>query len=213
MRTLTSLVLLLALVNPFTLGWLAGLYVVDDGLEPADAVVALRGSPEEQQIRTEEAAKLVRRRYAPILLLSVNAIPYFGHPERQFIEEYLNQQGFPAQQLRFCENTGNSTAEEALAVRDCLERMGAKEIILVTSEYHTRRSRFIYQRVLSGSGIVFRVHPAYSNQFWDKHWWRKRIWAKTFFEETVRMIWAVIEQGSWSEPQPQSRKAAISEIH
>ena len=212
---LISLFLLLLLLgNPFTQAWIAGQYVVDDGLEPADAVVALRGGPDEQQLRTEEARRLVGKRYAPVLLASVDGRPFWGRPQRQFIEEYLKREGFAAQQIRFCENTTDSTAEEARALRACLRQMGARQVILVTSEYHTRRARFIFRQAFSGSGIVLRIHPVYNGEYWDKHWWRKRRWAKTFLDETLKLVWSAIELGiSRSEErneQPELRSQILS---
>lgn len=213
MKLFSLFLLLLLLGNPFTQAWIAGQYVVDDGLEPADAVVALRGDGDENRGRVEEARRLVGKRYAPILLVSVDAKPFWGHSQRQLIEEHLKQEGFPGQRLRFCENTADSTAEEAGALRACLQRMGAKQVIIVTSDYHTRRARFLFRRAFSSSGIVLRIHPVYNDQYWDTHWWRKRRWAKTFFDETAKLIWNTIEQ--WTSPTepvsaPETRRARSS---
>jgi uncharacterized SAM-binding protein YcdF (DUF218 family) len=194
---------LLLLINPFTQVWIASQYVVDDVLEPSDAVVALRGGEEEQRLRVEEARNLVNKRYAPVLMASVSAKPFWGHSQRQFIEDYLKRENFPAQRIRACENTADSTAEEALALRACLQNIGARQVIIVTSEYHTRRARFIFRNAFSGSGIVPIIHPVYNSDYWDKHWWRRRRWAKTFLDETMKLVWSFIEQ--WipqKEPEP-----------
>ena len=79
-------------------------------------------------------------------------------------------------------------------MRACLEQLGVRNIIIVTSEFHTRRARFIFRRVLAGSGIVSRIHPAYDETYWDVHWWRRRRWAKTFLEESLKLLWTGIEQ-------------------
>jgi uncharacterized SAM-binding protein YcdF (DUF218 family) len=188
------LFLVVAAGNPFTQAWIAGHYVVDDNLEPADAVVALRGEPSEHSNRIEEARRLVMKRYAPIMVVSVDAKPFWGHSQRQLLEEYLLKEEFPPEQLRFCENTADSTAQEALALLACFQQMGVKEVIIVTSDYHTLRSRSIFRRTFSRSGIIPRIHPSYNDEYWDKHWWRKRRWAKTFFEETIKLIWSFVER-------------------
>jgi uncharacterized SAM-binding protein YcdF (DUF218 family) len=72
--------------------------------------------------------------------------------------------------------------------------MGARKVIVVTSEYHTRRTRLIFRRILSGTGITALVHPVYNNFDWDAHWWRKRRWAKTFVDESLKLAWAGMEQ-------------------
>ena len=204
--------LLVALANPFTLSWIASQYVVSDALEPADAVIPLRGSPEEERNRLEEAVELVRKRFAPTLLVSVNSQPFYGQPVSKLVESYLQEKRFPSRQLRFCENNAGSTAEEAQALLACLQQLGAKHAIIVTSEYHTRRTRFLFRRIFSRSGISVRIHPAYNAQYWDTHWWRRRRWAKTFVTETLSLLWSGVEQWgfSWLQPHPSAEGATAT---
>jgi uncharacterized SAM-binding protein YcdF (DUF218 family) len=210
-RMIVSLLLLVVLLNPFTLAWLASRYVVDDGLERADVVVALRGGQEESLLRAEEAARLLGKGYAPLLMLDVYDIPVFGHPEGQLAADYFKRKGISARQMRFCESHADSTAEEAAALRLCLERIGAKKVLVVTSEFHTRRARSILRHAFSGSSIAVGVHPLYVPEYWDSHWWRKRRWAKTFFDETVRTIWTAIEQGTYWIKHSLSQNAPVPE--
>ena len=197
MKKLIGLGLFLVLtVNPLTLAWFAGRYVVADDLEPSDAVLYLRGNPDEERVRMEEAARLVQKRYAPLLLVSVDSKPFYGQPMRKLVETFLRQRGFPPEKLRFCENNADFTAEEAQALLSCLKQLRAKQAIVVTSEYHTRRSRFLFRRVFSGSEIAVLVHPVYNSAYWDPHWWRRRRWAKTFLIESLAQAWSRIEQFS-----------------
>ena len=205
MKKLTSLVVILLLAvaigNPYTMAWIAGRLVVSDELEPADAVLSLRGSHEEEQLRIGEAARLVQGGNAPLLLVSVESKPYFGQPVRRLIETGLRAKGFPMQKLRFCENNADYTVEEALGLRSCLRKLRARKVTVVTSEYHTRRTRSIFRRVLSNSGIAARVHPVYNPNYWDPHWWRRRRWTKTFVIESLALVWNSLEQ-FWPVPEP-----------
>lgn len=182
------------------MAWIAGRLVVSDGLEPADAVVSLRGSPAQERTRMDEAAHVVAKRYAPVLLVSVDSEPYYNQPVSGLVEDYLKKKGFPKEKLRFCENHADNTAEEAQALLSCLRKLGAKDVIVVTSEFHTRRTRSIFRRAFSESGISVRVHPAYDSEYWDPHWWRRRRWAKTFFIEAIALAWNQIE-GLRSSPE------------
>ena len=197
MKKLFALVSLLlfavAIGNPFSMAWMAGHLVVADGLEPADAVITLRGSADDERTRMDEAARVVEKRYAPVLLVSVDSEPYYNQPVRGLVEAYLRKKGFPKEKTRFCENHADSTAEEAQFLLACLRELGAKDAIVVTSEFHTRRTRSIFRRVFSGSGIAVRVHPSYDPKYWDPHWWRQRRWAKTFLLETASLAWSQIE--------------------
>jgi uncharacterized SAM-binding protein YcdF (DUF218 family) len=195
-RLAVIFVLLVLLLNPFTQAWIAGRLVVDDAPGKADIVVPLRGSPAEVGPRVDEAARLVGKRYAPLLLVDVAAAPLYGVPEVQLFENYVKRKGIVPGQLRRCENDADSTAEEAVAIRDCLLRLGVKEAIFVTSEYHSRRARSILQNAFFGLGIVVLVHPVYNPGYWDPHWWRNRRWAKTFFLEAVKTVWTPLEQSA-----------------
>ena len=207
MKLLVIFFLAVLLFNPFTMAWIASRYVTDDGLKPADAVVALRGDPPEANVRTDQAARLLAEHYAPVMLLDVSSRTFFGTREAEIVEAYLKRKGIPAQQLQLCENNADSTGEEARALRGCLKRIGARQVIVVTSEYHTRRARSTLRRQFSGSGIVIRMHPVAVPEFWDTHWWRKRRWAKTFFMETVKTIWAQFEQAAclFRQHQPDAK--------
>ncbi len=187
------LLVAVAIGNPYSMAWIAGRLVVSDGLEPSDAVVSLRGAPSVERTRLEEAARLVERRYARVLLASVDSDLYFNQPIRELVVDYLQEKKFPPNQLRFCENNADNTAEEARHLLSCLSQLGAKDVIVVTSEFHTRRTRSIFRRIFSGSGITVRVHPVYDSGYWDPHWWRSRRWAKTFVIETMALAWSVVE--------------------
>jgi len=190
------LFLVVAIGNPYTMAWIAGRLVVADVLERADAVIPLRSAGEEERLRLDEAARVVEESYAPVLLVSVSSAPYYGEPIRNLLGAYLRKKGLPPEKLQFCENRADNTAEEAQALFACAQRLGANQVIVVTSEYHTRRSRAIFRRVFSGGDIAVRVHPVYNPDYWDPHWWRRRRWAKTFLIETLATAWSVIE-GFW----------------
>ena len=209
MKIFLVVALLVALANPFTLSWIASQYVVSDSLEPTDAVIPLRGAPEEERLRLEAAVELVRKRFATMLLVSVSNRPFYGQRVNRLIEAYLRGKRFPAQQLRFCENNADYTAEEAQLLLVCLQQLGAKKAIIVTSEYHTRRTRFLFRRIFSKSGISVFVHPVYIPQYWDTHWWRHRRWTKTFVIETLSLLWSGVEQWGlfWRQPQPSPKEA------
>lgn len=203
--------LLVAVANPSTLSWVAGLYVVEDPLEAADAVVPLRGSGEEERVRLQGAVSLVRKGYAPVLLDSVDSRLFYGHEVRRLIQRYLDQQQFPEERLRFCPNRADSTREEAQALLSCLRRMNAKRVIVVTSDYHSRRARFILRNIFEGSGITVGVRPVYNQNYFDTHWWRRRRWIKTFVVESLSWLLAAAE--SWplwerapSPPSPPAQR-------
>jgi uncharacterized SAM-binding protein YcdF (DUF218 family) len=92
-----------------------------------------------------------------------------------------------ARSVTVCAMPALSTLEEAERARRCLDAVGARSVLLVTSEYHTRRARSIFVHSLPGYqiGIAGAVEP---DQF-GVRWWRHRQWAKVTLGEWTRLVW------------------------
>ncbi len=178
---LLPIVLLVAVGNP----WLAGYYTVSDRLQQADVIVPLRGPDGQERKRLDEAARLVREGQAPILLVSLSGAPYYGRSKRELVEAYLMDSGFPKDKLKFCENTADSTWEEAAALRVCLSAMTADRVFIVTSDYHTRRARLLFRETMKEDSVVVWAHPVDDEEIWGTSWWQRRRWAKTFALESL----------------------------
>jgi uncharacterized SAM-binding protein YcdF (DUF218 family) len=189
LRFIAGLILLILIFNPWTLAWLAGQYVVDDGLQPSDTVVALRGDVQEENRRIDEALRVFQQLNARTMLMDVTAARIFEVPEGQLLETYLKSKGLTDAQLAACPNTADSTEEEARALRECFQRLGTRSVTIVTSEYHTRRAGEIFRHELASTGIAVHMHAIYNPNYWNVHWWRSRRWAKTYFLETLKTIW------------------------
>ncbi len=59
------------------------------------------------------------------------------------------------------------------AIGQLLSSHGWKRVILVTSDYHTRRSRYICERIFP-AGTVLRVAAARDSEYDPEHWWESR---------------------------------------
>src|SRR6185437_7774161 len=57
-------------------------------------------------------------------------------------------------------------------------------VILVTSNYHTRRSRYICERLFP-AGTVLRVVAARDSEYNPEQWWQTRQGIKIFFHEFI----------------------------
>ena len=74
--------------------------------------------------------------------------------------EALTAQGVPGQAIVTLPFGKSGTVYDALAVRDYLEKERVGEIMLVTSDYHTRRTLWIFQRVLRNLPVTMGITPA-----------------------------------------------------
>src|SRR5882724_10756115 len=97
-----------------------------------------------------------------------------------------------AQQLSACPIVGLSTRDEARNVAACLKTMGedgsrVQRVLLVTSDFHTRRALAIFRHEIPT--VQFSAAAAYDPAQYGARWWHHRQWAKTFFDECVRLVW------------------------
>jgi hypothetical protein len=179
-----ALLAILAAVIGFALN--AGRLLVVRDLRKADAILLLAG---DAAGGPKLALELLQQGYAPRVLLDASDLtgPY-RWTYAELAEQYV--QSLPpeiAGSVSVCAMAGLSTVEEAAQVRRCLDAVGAHSVLLVTSEYHTRRARSIFRQTFPQWQIgVVGINERY--QF-GVRWWRHRQWAKVTLGEWTRLIW------------------------
>jgi uncharacterized SAM-binding protein YcdF (DUF218 family) len=177
--------------------WGGNLLVAPDALPPhSDAVVVLTGSIAGEEVRRQEAMRLIREGRADTLVLSAPQVTYLGEwvPTllRRHIEKIYGSD--LARRVLLCPHNATSTREEAEALRPCLEREGWRTVVVVTSNYHTRRARHIWREVVNDARSPLRVfvHGAADGDFDARGWWCRRRYAKTFLEESIKLTWTYL---------------------
>ena len=162
-----------------------GFWIVDDGPAYSDAIVIL-GDDNYGGDRAAEAAKLFKAGWAPRVVASGRFLrPYASIAELE--EHDLKDDGVPQDAIiRFEQHAGN-TKDEAVALRQLILQRGWKRILLVTSNYHTRRARYICARTFP-AGTVLRVVPAADSEYDPDHWWETRRGVVIFTHEVAGMI-------------------------
>ena len=167
-----------------------GFWVVDDGPSASDAIVLL-GDDNYNSDRAARASEILRAGWAPRIIASGRYLrPYASIAELE--ERDLTIRGIPASAIvRFAHHAEN-TREETAAIGQLISSHGWKRIILVTSNYHTRRSRYIAERTFP-QGTTLRVVAARDSEYDPDNWWRTRAGVKIFAHEFVGMIVALWE--------------------
>ena len=159
-------------------------FLVVDDLERADLIVVLAG---ETNHRPERGLQLLSQNYAPRMLLDVPATEVIYNRNLTDIAQTFVQSASQGRPVATCAIYGLSTKAETRDVARCLSGSGVHRILLVTSDYHTRRARSIFQHELPGYQIS--ITPAYDPQQFGTHWWQHRQWAKTNFDEWMKLVW------------------------
>lgn len=191
-------IILLAIIG-FLLGRFAGAWLVVDAPQKADLIVVLAGETEQRPTRGEQ---LLEQDFAPRMLLDVPAAAHIYHQDQMEIARQFLNNSPQAAKLAACPITGLSTRDEAHDVVACLasanpasSNSGSKDlgqakvtrILLVTSDFHTRRALAIFRHEMPN--VEFSAAASYDAVTYDPKWWQQREWAKTFVGEIVKMIW------------------------
>lgn len=170
--------------------YVAESWVVDEPALHADAIVVL-GDDNYYADRATHATELYRQGVAGIVVASGRRLrPNAGMSE--LMEHDLVERGVPKEKIVRFAHDADGTSEEAAALEHLAEQHKWKSVVLVTSNYHTRRARYIFQKVFP-AGIAVSVGSARDGDFDPQRWWEKRKSIKLFAREMAGMLLALWE--------------------
>lgn len=149
----------------------------------ADIVLVLAGDGTGNRIL--KAAELVRQGYAPKVFVS-GPDGNYGLHECDLEIPFAVRAGYPESYFVHFENTARSTREEAQQAAAELRRMGMHRVLLVTSDYHTRRSKRLYKLEAPDLEVIVVAAPDVS--FTAHGWWKNRQGQKTAFYEWLKTV-------------------------
>ena len=180
----------LYLVRGPILRFVAESWIVEDPLGKADALVVL-SDDNFYADRATRAAELLREGKAPLIVASGRRLrPNASIAE--LMEHDLIERGVPKDKIVRLPQDADSTKEEAEAVLKFAKERRWRSVIVVTSNYHTRRARYIFRRLFP-QGIAISIASARDGDFDPQHWWEKRKSTKRLTREFAGMIVAVWE--------------------
>jgi DUF218 domain len=165
------------------LGAISGRFLVVNQPRKSDVMVVLAGETDRRPARGLE---LLDQGYAPRLILDVPAdAKIYQWNQAEIARKYV--EGLPqAGSIAVCPVYGHNTRDEAQDVSRCLQGVSGRRVLLVTSDYHTRRALSIFNRI---SAADYSVAAAFDTSEFGVQWWRHREWAKVNFEEWLKLIW------------------------
>lgn len=192
---LASLVLGLLLygTHPLYLTWIGHFLVVSDPLTKADAIVVLDGDSSRDE-RLLHAIKLWREGYAPQIVLSAKLAEWQTYEDYPEWRHAIKLNILPKEALLVAEHDADSTKDEAEALLPFVQNHGYKTVIVVTSNYHTRRAKKVFYKQWTNSGISLSISAAPFFQFHPDDWWRHRADSRTFFFEFSKTLWYTVKE-------------------
>lgn len=175
-------IILIAVLGIFAVN--AARWLVVDQPARADAILVLAGETDQ---RPSLGRKLLDQGYAPAMIVDVPAeqrVYQWTAPD--LAERWIS--GLPERaKITVCPIRGLSTKAEAHDAAPCLDRVAAKHVLIVTSDFHTRRALSTFRHELPNRS--FSVASAAGPQEFGAQWWRRREWAKTTLYEWMRLVW------------------------
>jgi len=162
----------------------AGRMLVVDSPERSDVIVVLAGETDRRPAR---ALELLDKGYARRIVMDVPAgAMIYDSTQVELAGQYVRRLR-QATSVVICPIAGLSTRDEAHDAEKCLAREHGNRILIVTSDFHTRRARSIFRHEIRGK--TFTVSAAYDPAQFGTHWWAHREWAKTCLDEWLRLLW------------------------
>jgi uncharacterized SAM-binding protein YcdF (DUF218 family) len=202
LRIFPILIVVLALALPR-----AGSYLVVDRPSPSDAIVVLAGDPVDT--RVPRGLQALKTGFGRELLIDADdQSRLFGKTVAQLAETYI--QTLPTEQaahIHVCPLSARSTFAESAEVAQCLAPLHPRRVLIVTSDYHTRRALSIFQRRLPQ--YEWSTAAAYDTRDFRQDYWNNRQWLKTTLLEWQRLIyWELVER--WKRPVASGGRLAAS---
>lgn len=156
---------------------LARVLIVNDALQPAEIIYILNG---EVNTRPFHAAKLYKQGLAPQIVIPreeegpASEIKLYPNGTDVSVE-ILVKLGVSRDKITVIEIEGGvtSTHDEAQVLLDYVKEHHTQNVIIVTSAFHTRRSRWIFQKVLAGTNVHIQMSAAPQWKFDETNWWRE----------------------------------------
>ena len=183
-------VAILYLVRVPLLRFAGEFWIVDDAPESSDVIIVLSGDNYDA-VRAARAAALFRAAMAPHVVATGRSLRSYA-TTTDLMKRDLADHGVPATAIIPLTHRADNTRDEAVAVSEFVASHHWKKILLVTSNYHTRRSEYIYERTMP-PGTQLRVISAPDIEYDPQSWWRTREGLKIFFHEAGGYIAALWE--------------------
>jgi hypothetical protein len=179
------------------LRWGGYLLIANDSVpQHVDAAVVLEGSIVAEKVRIAGAMHLLQQGIADRVLLSVPKESYWGEYIPPVARSYLERTYGRdlAGRVDFCE-TGedvNSTLQEARVLLPCIQEHHWRSVVIVTSDYHTRRARMLWRKTIKPDPNTHIWIVGVADPEFQQPSWRHRQSAKTWITESTKLVWTML---------------------
>ncbi|MBC9785362.1 YdcF family protein [Heliobacterium chlorum] len=165
--------------------------VLADEPTKADAIIVLSG---DDGGRTERAVELYHQGYAPYIILSGGRV-YQETTMAELMQKHAIKLGVPKEAI-ILENKSSSTYQNAAHSKEIMEKYQFKSAIVVSSNYHMRRTKLVFEQVFQGTSDVFAYVPFDNQDYNPARWWEKNRGIMVTITEYIKLIGYVLRMAT-----------------
>jgi uncharacterized SAM-binding protein YcdF (DUF218 family) len=187
------LILILLVFRQQVLEGLGEFLVVSDPLEHADLIYVFAGDFWGSRVLL--GANLGSKGWAPRVIMSGGLYSGGGYVNRyagDLAVDFAVQHGYSRGLFLSVPFEAHSTIDEARAMGPIFHRLGARSVLLVTSNFHSRRAAQVFRLLLPE--FEFRMEGSPDHTFDPHAWWRTPEQRHLLFSEYQKMIGTVLLQ-------------------
>jgi uncharacterized SAM-binding protein YcdF (DUF218 family) len=156
------------------------IWIVDEDPVRSDAIVVL-GDDNYNGDRAAKAAELLKGGWAPRIVASGRFLRSYASIA-DLTEHDLSDLGVPVDAILKVTHRAENTRDEIDVIRHLAMEKHWRKLLIVTSNYHTRRTAFICGRMFP-QDIDVRVIAAPDADYNPDTWWQSRLGLKLFLHE------------------------------
>lgn len=157
--------------------------------KPADVIVVATTEGYYDDVYYYNAKRLLEARYGDVLLLPADGSGDPGHTEADQARAFVAQTAGAMRGKIFVCPVGD---DEFQGLRQCLERLHARKVLMVAPAPESRRCFITYKDHLPQ--YSWSVAAVEAPKAFGKRWWSNRRWAKAYVEGLQRLIYAEVGQ-------------------
>jgi uncharacterized SAM-binding protein YcdF (DUF218 family) len=141
--------------------------------------------------RTDAAIRLFQEGRIDTVVLSASRI-FKNRYQSEFMVDYAVQQGVPRDRIFEFRQDAYSTQEEARLLVRQFRLQNLDTVLIITSSYHTARTRRIFRRLAQGYPVVLVASADY--HLYDPNaWWSNRESRKLWLDEWIKSFFTAYE--------------------
>ena len=165
---------------------LGSFLIVQDELKKADVIIVLGG----ETGRVKEATRLYKQGLAGYLIMSGGSFDNRVSLTAAMRNAAMRL-GVPRESI-ILEPEARSTYQHPELVKPIMQARGFQSAIVVSSPYHMRRVKMLFDRAFRKSGIELMYYPVQGGWFDPDSWWTKAV-----SRRAVKMEYAKLAVNVW----------------